>query len=310
MLTLERKNRFHIRDALSGLVVFLVALPLCLGIALASGAPIISGIISGIIGGIVVGLLSGSHISVAGPAAGLTAVILVQLDQLGGNYAAFLLCIIFAGLLQIGFGLLRLGFFANFIPNNVILGLLAAIGIILILSQLPYLLGFSNFSWQQLWGGQIHTVFTTVDAGAALIGLFSLLLILMWDCSPLKKYNIPSALMAVVLAAGINYLLVATQSPWAVSTSNLIQLPNIWQAPEQVLMGPDWRYLTEPLIYTGALTLAVVASLETLLNLEAADKLDPYKRSSPPNRELWAQGIGNVVSGAVGGDAIDFGDCP
>ena len=301
MLTLERKNRFHIRDALSGLVVFLVALPLCLGIALASGAPIISGIISGIIGGIVVGLLSGSHISVAGPAAGLTAVILVQLDQLGGNYAAFLLCIIFAGLLQIGFGLLRLGFFANFIPNNVILGLLAAIGIILILSQLPYLLGFSNFSWHQLWGGQIHTVFTTVDAGAALIGLFSLLLILMWDCSPLKKYNIPSALMAVVLAAGINYLLVVTQSSWAVSTSNLIQLPNIWQAPEQVLMGPDWRYLTEPLIYTGALTLAVVASLETLLNLEAADKLDPYKRSSPPNRELWAQGIGNVVSGAVGG---------
>ena len=301
MLTLERKSRFHLRDALSGLVVFLVALPLCLGIALASGAPIISGIISGIIGGIVVGLLSGSHISVAGPAAGLTAVILVQLDQLGGNYAAFLLCIIFAGLLQIGFGVLKLGFFANFIPNNVILGLLAAIGIILILSQLPYLVGFSNFSWEQLWVGQIHTVFAAVDAGAALIGLFSLLLILMWDCSPLKKYNIPSALVAVVLAAGINYLLVATQSPWAVSTSNLIQLPNIWQAPEQVLMGPDWRYLTEPLIYTGALTLAVVASLETLLNLEAADKLDPYKRSSPPNRELWAQGIGNVVSGTIGG---------
>ena len=301
MLTLERKNRFHLRDGLSGLVVFLVALPLCLGIALASGAPIISGIISGIIGGILVGLLSGSHVSVAGPAAGLTAVVLVQLDQLGGNYAAFLLCIIFAGLLQIGFGLLKLGFFANFIPNNVILGLLAAIGIILILSQLPYLFGFSNFSWEQLWTGQIYSVFAAADTGAALIGVFSLLLILMWDCSPLKKYKIPSALVAVVLAAAANYFFIATQSAWAVSSSHLIQLPNIWQAPEQLLMAPDWRYLTEPLIYTGALTLAVVASLETLLNLEAADKLDPYKRSSPPNRELWAQGIGNVVSGAVGG---------
>jgi len=147
MSVLNLKNRFHLKDLLSGVVVFLVALPLCLGIALASGAPIISGIIAGIVGGIIVGLLSGSHISVAGPAAGLTAVILVQLEQLGGNYAAFLLCIIFAGVLQILFGLFKLGFFANFIPNNVILGLLAAIGVILIATQLPYLFGLSYFSW-------------------------------------------------------------------------------------------------------------------------------------------------------------------
>lgn len=135
-------QRLHLNDFLSGAVVFLVALPLCLGIALASGAPIISGIIAGIVGGILVGFLSGSHISVAGPAAGLTAVILVQLELLGGNYAAFLLSVMLAGLIQIVFGLFKLGFFANFIPNNVILGLLAAIGLILIFSQIPYLLGF------------------------------------------------------------------------------------------------------------------------------------------------------------------------
>lgn len=135
-------QRFHLKDFLSGAVVFLVALPLCLGIALASGASIISGIIAGIVGGILVGFLSGSHISVAGPAAGLTAVILVQLELLGGNYAAFLLSVMLAGLIQIVFGLFKLGFFANFIPNNVILGLLAAIGLILIFSQIPYLLGF------------------------------------------------------------------------------------------------------------------------------------------------------------------------
>ncbi|ENX38265.1 SulP family inorganic anion transporter [Acinetobacter sp. NIPH 2100] len=301
MTSLALKNRFHLNDLLSGVVVFLVALPLCLGIALASGAPIISGIIAGIVGGIIVGLLSGSHISVSGPAAGLTAVILVQLDQLGGNYAAFLLCIVFAGILQILFGLFKLGFFANFIPNNVILGLLAAIGAILIVTQLPYLFGLSNFSWQMLWTSTPNALVQHFDLGAALMGLLSLFLILAWDSSPLKKLALPSALIAVVLAAGLNFILINIGSPWAVQTDNLIQLPNILQAPQEVLVFPDFAYLTEPLIYTGAVTLAIVASLETLLNLEAADKLDSQKRSSPPNRELWAQGAGNIVSGLIGG---------
>ncbi len=171
------RHRFHIHDFLSGTVVFLVALPLCLGIALASGAPILSGIISGIVGGILVGALSGSHISVAGPAAGLTAVILVQLELLGGNYAAFLLCIVFAGILQIGFGLFRLGFFANFIPNNVILGLLAAIGLILIGSQIPYLFGLNQFSWSVLWQSQPLNL--QWDVGAIVIGIGSLVLMLL-----------------------------------------------------------------------------------------------------------------------------------
>ncbi|NUE93899.1 bifunctional SulP family inorganic anion transporter/carbonic anhydrase [Acinetobacter seifertii] len=301
MPALELKNRFHLNDLLSGVVVFLVALPLCLGIALASGAPIISGIIAGIVGGIIVGVLSGSHISVSGPAAGLTAVILVQLDQLGGNYAAFLLCIVFAGILQILFGIFKLGFFANFIPNNVILGLLAAIGAILIVTQLPYLFGLTDFSWKNIWTATPDTFLQHFDAGAAFIGLLSLFLILAWDNSPLKKLAIPSALIAVVIAAVLNFVLMNIGSPWAVQTNNLIQLPNILQAPQEVLVFPDFSYLAEPLIYTGAITLAIVASLETLLNLEAADKLDPQKRSSPPNRELWAQGAGNIVSGLIGG---------
>ncbi|MDQ8995903.1 SulP family inorganic anion transporter [Acinetobacter soli] len=304
MTLFEVKDRLHIKDALSGLVVFLVALPLCLGIALASGAPILSGILAGIVGGIVVGFLSGSHISVAGPAAGLTAVILVQLEQLGGNYAAFLLCIIFAGGLQILFGLFKLGFFANYIPNNVILGLLAAIGVILIATQIPYLLGLRNFSWRELWSDQGINPNIQLDAGAMAIGLLSVVVILVWDKTPLKKLVLPSALIAVLVAAVLNYVLTYLQSPWTIQTENLIQLPNLLNATESAFIFPDWSALTNPLIYTGAITLAVVASLETLLNLEAADKLDPHKRASPPNRELWAQGTGNIISGLIGGMPI------
>lgn len=304
MTLFEVKNRLHIKDALSGLVVFLVALPLCLGIALASGAPILSGILAGIVGGIVVGFLSGSHISVAGPAAGLTAVILVQLEQLGGNYAAFLLCIIFAGGLQILFGLFKLGFFANYIPNHVILGLLAAIGVILIATQIPYLLGLGNFSWRELWSDQGINPNIQLDAGAMAIGLLSVVVILVWDKTPLKKLVLPSALIAVLVAAVLNYVLTYLQSPWAIQTENLIQLPNLLNATESAFIFPDWSALTNPLIYTGAITLAVVASLETLLNLEAADKLDPHKRASPSNRELWAQGTGNIISGLIGGMPI------
>ena len=299
MSNLSQKSKFHLKDLLAGTVVFLVALPLCLGIALASGAPIMAGIIAGIIGGVVVGILSGSHISVAGPAAGLSALILMQVEQLGGNYAAFLLSVIFAGLLQLVFGVFKLGFFANFVPNNVILGLLAAIGVILISSQLPYLLGINELSWRHI----AELSLGQIDPVAASIGILSLLVMLAWDASPLKKMLLPSALIAVVLAALLNFMLNKTLG-LGIQTQNLIQLPNVLANPSAVFTLPDWRYLTEPLIYTGAITLAVVASLETLLNLEAADKLDPYKRSSPPNRELWAQGVGNIASGCIGGMPI------
>ncbi|TCB84584.1 sulfate permease [Acinetobacter sp. ANC 3791] len=286
---------------MSGLVVFLVALPLCLGIAHASGAPLLSGVIAGVIGGIVVGALSGSQISVSGPAAGLTAIILTQLMALDGQYSAFLLCVILAGLLQMVFGCLKLGSFANFVPTNVILGLLVAIGLILMINQLPNLFGLHMATIKQLGLQNFPQVLQHVDVGAAVIGVLSVALILLWDQTPLKKLQLPSALVAVVFAGVLNWLLIQTGSSFAVGDQHLIDLPSLFSSEEKIFYFPDFSYWNNPQIYVGAVTLAVVASLETLLNLEAADKMDPQKRSSPPNRELLAQGIGNTLSGFVGG---------
>ncbi|ENU81670.1 hypothetical protein F975_00280 [Acinetobacter sp. ANC 3789] len=286
---------------MSGLVVFLVALPLCLGIAHASGAPLLSGVIAGVIGGIVVGALSGSQISVSGPAAGLTAIILTQLIALDGHYSAFLLCVILAGLLQMVFGCLKLGSFANFVPTNVILGLLVAIGLILMINQLPNLFGLHMATIKQLGLQNFPQVLQHIDVGAAVIGVLSVALILLWDQTPLKKLQLPSALVAVVFAGVLNWLLIQTGSSFAVGDQHLIDLPSLFSSEEKIFYFPDFSYWNNPQIYVGAVTLAVVASLETLLNLEAADKMDPQKRSSPPNRELLAQGIGNTLSGFVGG---------
>ncbi|ENV47056.1 hypothetical protein P255_02335 [Acinetobacter brisouii CIP 110357] len=286
---------------MSGLVVFLVALPLCLGIAHASGAPLLSGVIAGVIGGIVVGALSGSHISVSGPAAGLTAIILTQLIALDGQYSAFLLCVILAGLLQMLFGCLKLGSFANFVPTNVILGLLVAIGLILMINQLPNLFGLHMATIKQLGLQNFPQVLQYIDVGAAMIGVLSVALILLWDQTPLKKLQLPSALVAVVFAGVLNWLLIQSGSSFAVGNQHLIDLPSLFSSEEKIFYFPDFSYWNNPQIYVGAVTLAVVASLETLLNLEAADKMDPQKRSSPPNRELLAQGIGNTLSGFVGG---------
>lgn len=286
---------------MSGLVVFLVALPLCLGIAHASGAPLLSGVIAGVIGGIVVGALSGSHISVSGPAAGLTAIILTQLIALDGQYSAFLLCVILAGLLQMLFGCLKLGSFANFVPTNVILGLLVAIGLILMINQLPNLFGLHMATIKQLGLQNFPQVLQHIDVGAAMIGVLSVALILLWDQTPLKKLQLPSALVAVVFAGVLNWLLIQFGSSFAVGNQHLIDLPSLFSSEEKIFYFPDFSYWNNPQIYVGAVTLAVVASLETLLNLEAADKMDLQKRSSPPNRELLAQGIGNTLSGFVGG---------
>lgn len=290
-------------DLMSGLVVFLVALPLCLGIALASGAPLLSGIIAGVVGGIIVGALSGSHISVSGPAAGLTAVVITQLDALDGNYQAFLVSLILAGVLQIVFGALKLGSFSSFIPNNVIVGLLAAIGLILIIGQVPRLFGIDVSAIQNFWQNP-QQIFSLADSGATLVGVLSLLLILAWDATKLKKFPLPSILIAVIFAGVLNFVLVKMGSGFAVTEQNLIQLPKILGSTEQLFFFPDFSFLSHTQIYIGALTLALVASLETLLNLEAADKMDPQKRHSPPNRELFAQGVGNTFSGFVGGMPI------
>lgn len=301
------------RDMIAGLVVFLVAVPLCLGIAHASGAPIIAGIISGIVGGVVVGLLSGSHVSVTGPAAGLTAIVLAQVQELG-SFEAFLLAVAISGVLQIGLGALRAGVLANYAPNNVIKGLLAAIGVILILKQAPHLVGhdadyvgdttFAQEDGENTFTGILIGIQRFLP-GAAVIGLGCTALLLAWDRSRLKKSLFPAPLAAVLLGVVVNEILRASGSSWAIDATHLVAVPVIGSGEGQgwgdVFRTPDFSQISNPKIYTAAITLTIVASIETLLNLEATDKLDPLKRSSPTNRELVAQGVGNTISGMIGG---------
>lgn len=292
--------------------MFLVALPLCLGIALASGAPLLSGVIAGVAGGIVVGLLSGSHTSVAGPAAGLTAVVLAQLAALG-SFQTFLLAVVLAGAIQIVAGLARGGFVAAFVPSSVIKGLLAAIGVILILKQVPHVVGHDPDPEGEMsfWQPDQHTTFSelgeTLDdihPGAAAIGLLSVALLVLWDRSKaLKASPLPAPLLVVMLGVGLALLFGRLGVPWAVEPAHLVQVPvaDDLNAFLGFLTHPDFGQWRNPAVYLAALTLAAVASLETLLNLEAVDKIDPKRRNSPPSRELVAQGVGNVVSGLVGG---------
>ena len=301
------------RDLLAGLVVFLVAVPLCLGIAFGSGVPPIAGIIAGIVGGILVGIASGSHISVSGPAAGLTAIVLAQMAALGNSFEAFLLATAISGILQIGLGMLRAGVLANYFPTNVIKGLLAAIGVILILKQLPHLVGHDkdfegDMSFAQPDGentfSEMVQMLRAFLPGAALVGLACIVMLIAWDRSPLKKSLFPAPLAAVLLGVAISEMLRASGSAWAIETSHLVAVPVLgtegvgW---DTIFRTPDFSQLGNPKVYVAAVTLAIVASLETLLNLEATDKLDPQRRYSPPNRELVAQGIGNLTAGMVGG---------
>lgn len=301
-------------DLSAGLVVFLVALPLCLGIALASNAPLFSGILAGIIGGLVVGALSGSQTSVSGPAAGLTAVVAAQIGSLG-SFDVFLLAVFLAGALQVMLGVVRAGSIADFVPSSVIRGLLGAIGLIIILKQIPHLVGYDadplgEMSFAQpdqettfselsnvFWEGRIHW-------GAAVIGMLSLGLLILWErVKPLKNSIVPGPLVAVLTGVGIGVLLSGMGAGWQVDSSHLVQVPVADRLVDFLgfLQLPHFAALADPRVYTAAVTIALVASLETLLNLEAVDKLDPQKRSSPPNRELMAQGAGNMVSGLIGG---------
>ena len=299
------------KDAGAGLVVFLVALPLCLGIALASNAPLMAGIVSGVIGGLVVAWVSGSHTSVSGPAAGMVAVVLAQVAALK-SYEAFLLAVILAGMIQILLGVLRAGFIASFFPSNVIKGLLAAIGVILVLKQIPHVVGHDSdpegeMGFEQPDGkntfSELFSSLFDFEPGATMVGLVSLAVLLAWDRSKLKKSLVPAPLVVVLLGVVINFALKATGSSWAIGASHLVQVPTPASLSGffEMLPSPDFKALGNPAIFTAAVTLAVVASLETLLNLEAVDKLDPRKRVSPPNRELVAQGVGNIVSGFFGG---------
>lgn len=300
------------KDMTAGLVVFLVALPLCLGIAIASGAPPLAGLLGGIIGGLIVGGISGSHTSVSGPAAGLTAVVAAQITALG-SFDAFLLAVFLAGVIQIVMGVLRWGAIAAFVPSSVIKGLLAAIGVILILKQTPHIFGHDTdpegeMSFQQpddkntfselltIFEGEIHL-------GAMVIGFLSIALLVFWDrCKPLKESFFPGALAVVLLGVAVKFIFDAAGGDWIIGTSHLVQIPGdgSFKAFFDSLQMADFSKLGESQVYMAAFTIAIVASLETLLNAEAVDKLDPLQRKTPPSRELIAQGVGNTIGGLIG----------
>ncbi len=310
----ESKTTTLFKDLVSGLVVFLVALPLCLGVALASNAPLMSGILAGIIGGIIVGFLSGSHTSVSGPAAGLTAVVAAQIALLDGNFESFLLVVFLAGVIQVVIGLLQGGSIAEFFPTSVIKGLLSAIGIILILKQIPHLFGHDTdpegeMSFQQPdhenTFSELLAMTGDLHWGASVIGIASLVLLVIYGrISFFKKLNIPGPLIAVLFGTGVKFAYdqFMPGTNWQIGSSHLVQLPIAGSISEFTgfMTMADFSQLANPIVYTGAITVALVASLETLLNLEAVDKLDPQQRTSPPNRELVAQGAGNMVGGLIG----------
>jgi MFS superfamily sulfate permease-like transporter len=311
-MTRSFSPKIILNDLTAGLVVFLVALPLCLGVALASGAPLFSGILAGVIGGIVVGMLSGSHLSVSGPAAGLTAIVAAKISALG-SFQNFLAALLVSGIIQVALGCARAGSIAAFFPSSVIKGLLAAIGIILILKQIPHAVGhdtdpegemsFSQIDHKNTFS-ELASMMDDFQVGALVVGITSILLLLVWDRVPfLKKSPVPAPLVVVLYGIGANELFLGLGDFWAIGPTHLVDVPVA--ATLKQFLGfldlPNVSAFKMPAVYVAGFTLAFVASLETLLNLEAVDKLDPQQRSSPPNRELIAQGAGNIASALVGG---------
>lgn len=301
-------------DLAASIVVFLVALPLCLGIALASNAPLFSGIIAGFVGGIVVGLASRSHLSVSGPAAGLTAIVAGAIVSLP-SFEAFLVAVVIAGILQVILGFVKAGIIGDYVPGSVIKGMLAAIGLILILNQVPHLLGddthfesddnvpqdkgniFSNFFFS----------FGNINSTAFIIGGICLAFHFAWEKIIKGKTGfikfIPAPLIIVLMGVGMNQFFLQTGISTSLSSEHLVRIP-VATSPSEFLSffsNPDWKYLTHPDVLFIAVTLAMVASLESLLSIEAIDDLDPHQRVTPTNRELKAQGLGNIVSGLIGG---------
>ncbi len=301
-------------DIQAGLVVFLVALPLCLGIALASGAPLFAGIISGVIGGIVVGVMSGSQLSVSGPAAGLTAIVLAAIMSLG-SYETFLLAVVLAGGIQILLGLAKAGTISNYFPSNVIEGMLTAIGVIIIFKQLPHAIGYDvdnegDFFFIETGTG--HNTFSAiVDAinyshpGAIIVTLVSLSILIAFNkLDFLKKIKVvPGALVAVVVGVILNELFKSSGSALAISQEHLVNLPvaDSFDSFLGQFTFPDYTAFANINVWIVAITIAVVASIETLLCIEASDKMDPLKRYTNTNKELVAQGTGNILSGLIGG---------
>ena len=300
-------------DLPASLVVFFVALPLCLGIALASGAPLFSGLIAGIIGGIIVASISGSNIGVSGPAAGLAAIVFTAIDTLGFN--DFLLAVVIAGVIQVAFGIARLGIIGYYFPSSVIKGMLTGIGIIIILKQIPHFFGYDNdpegdFAFNQMDGqntfSEIGMMLENISMGPTIIAIAALLIILLWDKVLAKQAKffkvLQGPLVAVVLGI-MFYIFTKDSESLGFSAKQLVSVPvpTDFDSFLGQFATPNFGAITNPAIWITAFTIALVASLETLLCVEATDKLDPDKNVTPTNRELIAQGAGNMISGLVGG---------
>lgn len=310
-------------DLPSSLVVFLVALPLCLGVGLAStnvegitGMPnVFSGIIAGIVGGVIVGALSGSRAGVSGPAAGLIMIVLAAIVTLG-SFEAFLVAVVMAGVIQVIAGFAGLGIIGNYFPSSVIKGMLAAIGITLILKEIPHAVGydvdfFGDESFFQVDGhntfSELFYMMGALNTSAIIISIVSIAVLILFETKFMKKiklFNIlPAALIVVALGIGLNELFRVIDESLVLSSIHLVSLPRASNVSEFItyFSTPDFSSLSNPNVYIVALTIALVGSLETLLSVEATDKLDPEKNLTPTNRELKAQGVGNIISGLIGG---------
>ncbi len=300
-------------DLPASLVVFLVAMPLCLGIALASGAPLFSGIIAGIVGGIVVGAISGSQLGVSGPAAGLAVIVLTAIQDLGA-YEIFLMAVVIGGIIQLALGFMKAGIIGYYFPSSVIKGMLAGIGIIIILKQIPHAVGYDmdyegSLAFNQPDGhntfSELFYMFQAISPGALFITLVSLAILILWEQPFMKSKGftkiVQGPLVAVISAIVLGLIIQTT--PYALKAEQMVSIPvaDSLSGFFSQFTFPDFSQITNPAIYITGITIAVVASLETLLCLEATDKLDPYKRVSPANLELKAQGIGNIISGMIGG---------
>jgi MFS superfamily sulfate permease-like transporter len=297
----------------SSIVVFLVALPLCLGIAQASGAPVFSGVVAGIIGGVLVGALSKSALSVSGPAAGLTAIVFAAVLQLQ-SYELFLCAVLIAGLIQLLLGILKAGFIADYIPTSVIEGMLAAIGITIILKQLPEAFGFHKQKWSELLDAEdgisfsfLNEAFHHIHYGVLLITLLGLAIIFFWQSSYAKKINkLPSGLVVVLVAVSGVLIYKYFYPHLELEQAHFVQIPIAKSLSEfgSHFLFPNLKGFTMPEVWIIGIEIAIVASIETLLSIEAIDKLDPHKNVTPTDVELRAQGIGNIANGLLGGMPI------
>ncbi|MEH6407201.1 MAG: SulP family inorganic anion transporter [Leeuwenhoekiella sp.] len=300
-------------DFPASVVVFFVALPLCLGIALASGAPLFSGLIAGIVGGIVVGALSGSSLGVSGPAAGLSAIVLAAITTLGG-YENLLVAVVLGGAIQILFGVLKAGIIGYYFPSSVIKGMLTGIGIIIILKQIPHFFGYDgdpegDWAFFQVDGkntfSEIGNILGNISPGATLIAIVGLGILILWEAVLSRKGRVFKLIQGplVAVAAGILYFIFTQDSDWGIAKDHLVSvpIPDDFDSFIGQFTFPNFAIIGDSAVWVTAFTIALVASLETLLCVEATDKLDPKKTTTPTNRELFAQGTGNIISGMIGG---------